>query len=147
VKNIAARVVLVVAVMGGSGCGDKSPKEHCQDLVDMICDRIVECLADARGMHDACVRGFESVQSCSSVKSIGETFDDCMDQIDARSCQSLFPTVSGGMASISLPQACSGVLSDHSSRSAAATHWAEAPLSETIRVVVQVTGDGDRASP
>jgi hypothetical protein len=112
-----------------------------------MCDRIVECFSDAAGMHARCVDEFQSVLTCSSVQSVGSSYDDCMDQLDSRSCRTLFPTTDSGGPRLVLPDACNGVLSDGTSRqSAAATHWLNTPLSNLLDGMVDVTG-GDGLSP
>lgn len=59
-KDIVVKLV-VLAVLCCIGCGDKSPKEKCADLIDVVCDRGVECIAGAAGMHDECVHAVEGI--------------------------------------------------------------------------------------
>jgi len=137
VKHTWVMVTSLAIGLGGIGCGggDKSPKEKCDDLVNMFCDRLVECVQDAAGMHSACVQTFESIQSCSAIKSVGASYDDCLSQLDSQTCQMLFP-MSG---SASLPSACSGVLSTQSGR-APAPSAIPAPLSGAVRDMARVYG-------
>jgi hypothetical protein len=69
----------------------QSPVEQCDDLASLTCDLAVACIAGASGMHDACVRAFNQTMSCGTAKSVGPSYDRCMDQLDALSCQILFP--------------------------------------------------------
>jgi hypothetical protein len=113
VKNYMVAKAVVLAVLGCVGCGgDKSPSEKCEDLVNLTCDRAVECLPGVSGMHAACVQAVEQAGlSCSATKSVKPGYDRCIDQLDAQSCQTLFPTDSGtGDRTLELPADCSGVL-------------------------------------
>jgi len=115
-KNLVMALVLVG--FGGVGCGDKSPPEKCEDLVNSVCDRAVECIAGAAGMHDDCVRAIEGDLSCSATKSVGASYDECMDLLNQQSCHTLFSTdARSGEITIELPSACFGVLSTEAGRS------------------------------
>jgi hypothetical protein len=114
-KNLV--MVLVLVGFGGVGCGDKSPAEKCEDLVSTLCDRAVECIPGAAGMHDDCVRASEGELSCSATKSVGTSYDECMDLLNQQSCRTLFPTdARSGEITVDLPNACFGVLSTESGR-------------------------------
>jgi hypothetical protein len=114
-KNLAKMMALVV--LGGTGCGDKSPADKCEDLVSLTCDRVVDCIAGASGMHDSCVQTFHRELSCSATKSVGQGYDDCLDMLNEQSCGTLFSTDAGtGEPMIHLPAACFGVLSTQSVR-------------------------------
>jgi hypothetical protein len=113
VKNYMVARALVLAVLGCVGCGgDKSPSEECEDLVDLTCDRAVECLPGASGMHAACVHAVEQAGlSCSATKSVKPSYDRCIDQLNEQSCRMLFPIdPDTGDQTTELPAECSGVL-------------------------------------
>lgn len=110
-KNLVMNVMVVVA-LGCVGCGDKSPSEKCEDLVDVTCDRIVECITGAAGMHGACVNDFKQVLSCSDIKSVKPSYDRCVDSLNEQSCKTLFPAdPMTGEQTVELPDECNGVLS------------------------------------
>jgi hypothetical protein len=114
-KNMVM-TAMVLAVLGGGGCGeDKSPAEKCEDLVSLICDRAVECIAGAAGMHSACVQAFEQEASCASTRSVSASYDRCLDRLDAVSCQALVTTdPATGETMLEVPTECHGVLSTQS---------------------------------
>jgi hypothetical protein len=110
-------VVMAVGLLGWVGCGDKSPAEKCDDLVSLICDRAVDCIAGASGMHAECVHAFDQVMLCENTKSVGPSYDRCLDQLEAQSCQALFPTdPDTGEQTLTLPVDCESVLSTESAR-------------------------------
>jgi hypothetical protein len=114
-KNLVK--VMALVVLGGTGCGDKSPAEKCEDLVSLTCDRAVGCIAGASGMHDDCVQAFHRESSCGNIKSVGQRYDDCMDMLSEQSCGTLFSTnAESGELMFHLPDACVGVLSTQSVR-------------------------------
>jgi len=117
-KNMVARAMVLV-VLGCIGCGDspRSPAEKCEDLVSLTCDRAVECISWASGMHDACVQAVHQELACGSAKSVGPSYDRCMDQLDELSCQILFPwDQDTGEQALILPADCHGVLSMEAAR-------------------------------
>lgn len=112
-KNYMVVKVVVLAVLGGVSCGgEKSPAEKCEDLVDLVCDRAVECIAGASGMHRECVEGVEqSGLQCSTTKSVKPSYDRCVDLLNDQSCQTLFPAdPDTGDQTIALPTECNGVV-------------------------------------
>ncbi len=114
-KNNVVVKVVVLAVLGCVGCGDKSPKDKCEDLIDAVCDRGVECITGAAGMHDECVHAVEGDLPCGDVKSVTSSYDRCIDQLNEQSCQTLFPRdPDTGDQALVLPTECSGVLSTQS---------------------------------
>jgi hypothetical protein len=51
------------------------------------------------------------------MKSVGPSYDRCMDELDAQSCQTLFMAVPGtGQVTVDLPADCYGVLSTQVAR-------------------------------
>lgn len=101
---------LMVGVVALVGCGgDASPQDKCEDIGDSFCDRAVECIAGAQGMHEECFSAYKAQGTCARAKDIGPSYDSCMDQIQGASCATLFPT-SNGEVSVALPNACRGVV-------------------------------------
>ena len=98
---------LVVVLL--SGCGtEKSPVEKCDDLVDVLCDRGVQCLG---GTHAECMQAVQSQLPCGSVKAVSASYDRCIDQLQAGSCSSLFPpNPQTGQPEIRLPADCMSVV-------------------------------------
>jgi len=110
--RVMVMVMVSVALVGGLGCGDKSPKEKCDDLFGMVCDRAVECIPGAAGMRNSCIQFVRDQKICDNVKSVTDNYEACMDQLGSVSCQQLFPTSSGGSTPTgTLPGVCMGVLS------------------------------------
>jgi hypothetical protein len=113
VKNYMVVKVVVLAALGCVGCSsDRSPSEKCEDLVNLTCDRAVDCLAGASGMHAACVQAVgQAGLSCTATKSVTPSYDRCIDQLDEQSCRVLFPIdPNTGHQALELPAECSGVL-------------------------------------
>lgn len=113
-KNLVK--VMVLVMLGGAGCGEPSPAEKCEDLVDLVCERVVDCIAGASGMHDDCVQEIQRELPCGTTKRVGDGYDDCMDRLNQQSCSTLFPTDPDGERMLELPNACLGVLSTQSVR-------------------------------
>lgn len=102
--------IVMVCVVAWAGCGGSSPKEKCNAFVDRVCDRTVECVAEAAGMHDDCVDSFEQLGGCGQVKSVSDSYDSCMSALDDASCQVLFPTDENGDQTVEFPASCSNIL-------------------------------------
>ena len=102
-----SKLGIVVAVLV-SGCGtERSPVEKCDDLLDTLCDRGVQCLG---GAHADCVQAFRTELACGSVKAVSASYDRCIDQLQAGSCSFLFPLDPQGQPSLQLPADCKGVV-------------------------------------
>lgn len=110
--------VLVAICVGcgllAAGCGSKSPVEKCEDLFSLVCDRLAECSGEGDAARDECIGIIEDAMVCAMIKSVGSTYDDCLDQLDSRSCPALFPD--GPEGDPELPEACNNVLSDEETR-------------------------------
>jgi hypothetical protein len=136
--------VMVLVVLGCVGCGDspRSPAEKCDDLVSLTCDRAVECISWASGMHDECVQAIRQELACGTVKSVGPSYDRCMDQLDDQSCPILFPRDQDGDQALILPADCNGVLLMEAARGEVdPAALVSTPLAGAIR---GVTGAGAR---
>lgn len=103
------RCCFVVLFIVGCG-GGSSPVEKCDDLVDIVCERAVECLPGA-GTHGACVQEVQQVIPCGSAKQVSASYDRCMNQLEAASCSVLFPTnPQSGQRELVLPADCMSVI-------------------------------------
>ena len=91
------------------GCGmERSPVEKCDDLVDVLCDRGVQCLGGTRA---ECVQAVQSQLPCGSAKAVSASYDRCIDQLQAASCASLFPpNPQSGQPELRLPADCMSVV-------------------------------------
>jgi hypothetical protein len=91
------------------GCGGgKSPVEKCDDLVDVVCDRTVECVS---GVTKAdCVQAVQQQLPCGAAKSVSESYNRCIDQLDNDSCAILFPPDQNGQPTLALPADCNSVI-------------------------------------
>src|SRR4051812_45521875 len=94
-----------------AGCGsDVSPVEKCDDLLDLLCDRAVQCIPNP-GSHASCVQEFQQVIPCGTVKAVSASYDRCMDQVSSFACPVLFPTdPQTGGPTLELPADCKGVV-------------------------------------
>lgn len=98
---------LAVAVLLGCGT-ERSPVEQCDDLVDVLCDRGVQCLG---GTTAECVQAVQTQLSCGAVKAVSASYDRCIDQLQAAGCASLFPLdPQTGEPALQLPADCMGVV-------------------------------------
>src|SRR5688500_8632799 len=94
--------VLLSLCLVACGGGGRSPVERCDDLVDVLCDRAVECISGA-GTHATCVQELQGALACGSVKAVSASYDRCMDQLATHTCGVLFPLDSAGEPSLRLP--------------------------------------------
>ena len=104
--------MMVVCVLGCIGCGggEETPAQKCEVLVNDVCDRGVECIPQA-GTHAACVQALDQVLTCGTAKQVSMTYDRCIQQLKADSCQTLFPTdPQTGQVTLVLPTDCMGVI-------------------------------------
>jgi hypothetical protein len=93
-----------------AACGEPSPKEKCEDLGDRFCDRAVECIPGAQGMHEQCFDAYKRGDACEAVKTVTSSYEACMDDLDRFSCQALFGPMPSFSSTVSLPGTCQGVL-------------------------------------
>jgi hypothetical protein len=96
-------------MLGLAACGtEPSPVEKCDDLVDVLCDRGVQCVG---GRHSECVQAVKTELPCGSAKAVSASYDRCLDQLQSASCNVLFGTnpTTGG-PEIRLPADCTSVI-------------------------------------
>ncbi|MGN6103545.1 MAG: hypothetical protein ACTHU0_00330 [Kofleriaceae bacterium] len=98
--------MFALALAAGCG-GSDSPVDKCDDLVDQICDRAVDCVGLA---HGTCVADIQSVLPCGRAVSVKASYDRCMDQLSSNSCAALFPPDQNGNPDLSLPADCQAVI-------------------------------------
>jgi hypothetical protein len=96
-------LVCLVAIVVGCG-GSDSPVDKCDDLVDITCDRAIDCVAGA-GTHAECVQEVQAVLPCGMAKSVTPSYARCISQMKSNTCAALFP---GGQ--LDLPADCEGVI-------------------------------------
>ena len=114
-RNTVAKVTgIVLAMVGWIGCGgdsERTPPEKCEDLIDALCARGVECIPGARGMQSACVQAVHQSITCSMTKSVSAIYATCMNTLDDSSCSTLFPAdPDTGAIALKLPATCNSVL-------------------------------------
>lgn len=100
-------------VLAGVGCGGgaDTPQEKCEAFLDTMCDRLVDCLAGADGMHRECVQALGDVLPCATAKDVTSSYDACLDDLGDRSCALLAPTdPDTGEQGLVLPATCQGVI-------------------------------------
>ena len=139
----------LVVSLGALGCGgEKSPSEKCIDLFSTICQRIVDCVPEASGMYDACVKEIKDTALCANVKKVSASFNDCLHEVDSQSCPVLFPD-SENPQDIQTPVVCEQVLEAASFDDSLAS--APAPLSGVLDAMAAmrgpVTADTTRDDP
>ncbi len=102
------RFAIVIALLGCGG-GGSSAVDKCDDLVDVLCDRAVECVGG--GTHATCVQELQQVLPCGSAKQVSASYDRCMTQLDTTSCGVLFPVnPQSGQRELVLPADCMSVI-------------------------------------
>lgn len=100
----------LVLLFALAGCAtERSPVEKCDDLVDVLCDRAIQCFPSA-GTHTQCVQELQQVLPCGSAKSVSASYDRCVDQLQADSCPVLFPLDAQGQPTLKLPADCMSVV-------------------------------------
>jgi hypothetical protein len=104
--RITARAMTLIVA---AACGtEPSPVEKCDDLVDILCDRGVQCEG---GSHAECVQAVKTQLPCGSAKSVSSSYDRCIDQLQTSSCNVLFGTNSTtGELELHLPADCNSVI-------------------------------------
>lgn len=92
-----------------AGCGtEASAVDKCDDLVDVLCDRGVQCLGFSRA---ECVQAVQSELPCGSAKQVSASYDRCIDQLEVNSCAVLFPVnPTTGQPQLRLPADCMQVI-------------------------------------
>lgn len=101
--------VLVLLVATACGGTEPSPVEKCDDLIDLLCDRAVQCIPTG-GSHRTCVQEVQQELACGSVKAVSASYDRCMNQLSATSCPVLFPNDAQGQPTLELPADCMSVV-------------------------------------
>jgi hypothetical protein len=91
-----------------AACGGNSAVDKCDDLVDVVCERTVECVS---GITQAdCVAAVRQQLPCGSAKKVSATYDRCIQELNDASCQVLFPPDQNGDPSLALPADCNAVI-------------------------------------
>ncbi|MFN0246712.1 MAG: hypothetical protein ACKV2T_07370 [Kofleriaceae bacterium] len=100
-RNLGCVFVVLVACGGG---GSETPPDKCDDLVDLVCDRAVDCVPSA-GTHAQCVADVSTALDCDAAVDVTASYASCMSQLRTTTCGSLFPN-----DMLSLPADCNGVI-------------------------------------
>jgi hypothetical protein len=98
---------------GGTGVTvTGTPSELCSKVVTTFCNRLNSCTNADAGAADVatCITAFNVNFGCDRVAATVTGFDDCLRDILAVSCATLFPTDSTGAQSTALPGACNAPL-------------------------------------
>jgi hypothetical protein len=105
-------ILCVVCFVGACSASEKSPVAKCDDLVDDVCNRAIECLGAATvGSHSACVQQIHQALPCGSAKGVSASYDRCINQINTDSCPVLFPPdPQTGNPMLMLPADCKAVI-------------------------------------
>ena len=102
-------VVLSAAVLGCGG-GDKSPKEQCEDLLDVICGRAAKCILGAAGREDQCFDALQKVSGCDRVLRESPRYDACVSRVESQLCPDLFQSSTATKITVFLPMECNDVV-------------------------------------
>lgn len=102
------------------GCGGSSAVDKCDDLVNVVCDRTVECVSGIT--HADCVAAVQQQLPCGSAKKVSASYDRCIDQLNNDSCQVLFPPDQNGQPSLALPADCNAVILERKAPSLATSN-------------------------
>jgi hypothetical protein len=98
------RKVLLLALLALS-CGDEKAVEKCQAFRDVFCRRAVDCKA-VPDTFEVCQQQFATrVVDCGQAQDVGGSYDRCISEMNAFSCQVLFPSTGAN-----LPQSCNGAI-------------------------------------
>jgi hypothetical protein len=104
------RIFIGFCVVLAAACGGgKSAEDKCNDILDTLCDRIVECFSPPP-THAECVAQISPSLPCASAKKVGSTYDSCINHLEDDSCGVLFPPDQNGDPTLELPSDCNGVI-------------------------------------
>jgi hypothetical protein len=102
-RSLYACVFGVLIACGGGG--SSSPEGRCEALLEHVCDRAVECDLGFED-RDECMAEIADANDCSEAKEVGDSYEECVDDVDDASCQALFP----GGQSLAMPASCKGAI-------------------------------------
>lgn len=88
--------------LGGSGDSDGSgsgsgPTHQCEVLIDVICDRLVDCSLEISGEaaptdgRAQCTTALRNDLACGKAVSIGQSYPECISLLQSNPCRTLFP--------------------------------------------------------
>jgi hypothetical protein len=103
-------VVLGVGVLGCGGSDDKSPREQCEDLLDVVCGRATKCILGAAGREGECFDALQVVAGCDRVRRESPSYDRCVDRVESQLCSDLFQNSTATKITVFLPAECNGVV-------------------------------------
>jgi hypothetical protein len=109
--------MVMLGILGCVGCGssERSASEKCDDLIEDLCTRAVECIPNG-GTKGQCIDAFRQIIPCASATSVSNNYDRCISQINKNSCSTLFPVDPvDNEPGLLLPSDCGAVINGVSS--------------------------------
>jgi len=97
--------MLMLACSSSGDGGGGGPVQQCEALLDVTCDRTMECVPGGYPSKADCLADVKTIVTCADATSVGDGYPDCMSTMELRPCSDLFP---GG--TLDLPSVCSGVI-------------------------------------
>ena len=100
--NFFLCTTILTLSLGLTGCADDQEVaiEKCEDLVNNICELVVECGFDTLS---SCKSTFKaSGFDCERAVDVSSSYESCMEDIDAQTCSTF---LNGD-----LPESCNGVI-------------------------------------
>jgi hypothetical protein len=103
-KNLTlATVLLSLTLFAGCGGGGGGAEGQCEDLLEVTCERSVECVGGFT--QSECLDALDDQIPCGRADRVSSTYDACMTQLMGNACADLFP---GGQ--LTLPPDCNQVI-------------------------------------
>jgi hypothetical protein len=102
--------VMVSVAVFGCGGGDKSPREQCEDLLDVICGRATRCILGTAGQEGECFDALQRVAGCERVRQESPRYDACVSRVEAQRCADLFQGSTPTKLTVLLPVECNDVV-------------------------------------
>jgi hypothetical protein len=96
---------------------ESSAEEQCTDLIEAVCQRVSTCTEEITatklpaGFESDCLKQVEqSAGVCAKAVEVSSSYDDCIDDIEALSCDDFLSIDNDNSLSIGLPATCKGVI-------------------------------------
>jgi hypothetical protein len=83
-RSLAA---LFLSAISLAGCGQPGPAERCDDLQTLVCKESVWC--GTWGSTDACLAQARKSFDCGTVRTVGASYDLCVDEIRQMPCETI----------------------------------------------------------
>ncbi len=106
--------LLAGALCAMAACGD-SPKDKCNDLLNVYCERHATCVetagvsaADAKEIESSCLEAMRKSVSCEDAVEIKEkSYDACVEAVEDISCSTINASLAQSRT-VNLPSVCKG---------------------------------------